>query len=749
MKYLLRFLFGGFASCTCIFAQSTLTWDADTGTSGAQDGAGSWNTSNTNWWNGSANTSFAASDNVIFGAATANVAHTVTVDASTSVENLTFANTGGFPRYTVSLGSNTLTVNGQINLNAQANSYYTAISGGTIELRKTGSTQSSPDLFFDPNDGADWGVAISSTLDVGTGSRYFRGAPQRNDVGRYAGDLRFDGAITGSAKLFFSGTATDTNHNMHFVLNAANTSFTGAVELNGNADLALTNASALSSANAVTFNAGTGTRAAMFLFGRNVTIGSLNDTSAGTRWIRNGARNITNGGTNTSPPPGGSALGVNADSTLTIQQSAAGSFGGIISDGPNDNGTGLSASDYRKLAITKNGDATLTLTGTNTYTGGTTINAGRISISNGSALGTGNIAFSAVGTALEVTGTAVTLANNISLPTSGSGNITLTTANNSSTVIDGIISGGGTNTVLFFQGGAISQNTGALTLNGNNTLQGSINVQRGPLILGNANAAGTASIILDSNSPAAGALQLGNFTIANKVQLTSGASVGVATGNSAGISGVISGGATFTKLGAGELTLTENNTYTGATNVSAGTLVIDGSNASTALTTVSSGATLGGSGSLAGGLSIASGGTLAPGSSAGTLTTGNLSLASGSNFDFEFGLTASDLVNINGTLSLGGADFTLTDLGTGLLTLGDSLTLFGYTGTLTGTFSGLADLASFNEAGYDWQIRYADSSAGTLNGGLGTSFVTLTVVPEPAAALLGGLGLLTLLRRRR
>ena len=27
-----------------------LTWDADTATAGAQEGSGTWNTSNTNWW---------------------------------------------------------------------------------------------------------------------------------------------------------------------------------------------------------------------------------------------------------------------------------------------------------------------------------------------------------------------------------------------------------------------------------------------------------------------------------------------------------------------------------------------------------------------------------------------------------------------------------------------------------------------------------------------------------------------------
>ena len=41
-----------------LFAQANPTWDATTGTTGAQDGAGTWNTSNTNWWNGSANVNY-------------------------------------------------------------------------------------------------------------------------------------------------------------------------------------------------------------------------------------------------------------------------------------------------------------------------------------------------------------------------------------------------------------------------------------------------------------------------------------------------------------------------------------------------------------------------------------------------------------------------------------------------------------------------------------------------------------------
>jgi len=88
----------------------------------------------------------------------------------------------------------------------------------------------------------------------------------------------------------------------------------------------------------------------------------------------------------------------------------------------------------------------------------------------------------------------------------------------------------------------------------------------------------------------------------------------------------------------------------------------------------------------------------------------------------------------------------LVQLGT--FTMGDKFTLFAYDGSLNGNFGGLLDDSQFSDAGGLWIIDYDDISAGS-NGGLGGSYVTITAVPEPRAALLGGLGMLALLRRRR
>ncbi len=327
------------------------------------------------------------------------------------------------------------------------------------------------------------------------------------------------------------------------------------------------------------------------------------------------------------------SVGLTLNNTLAVGGTGA---GGVILGGPITGPGG----------IVKSNLGVLTLTGANTFAGGLTVNTGTVSFNNSSALGTGPIALTAAGTGLTVTGTAVTLANNVAV-SNVSGNVTVLTPNNSSTVLNGVISGGGPNAVLFFQGGASGQNTGALTLNGANTFAGTINVQRGPLILGNAQAAGSARILLDSNIPAAGALQLaGNFTVPNNLYLNSGLeTLGVGTGLSAGLSGVVSsnGALGIRKVGAGTLTLSGANTYTGPTNVSAGTLA------------------LGTGGSIAAGaITVLSGATFAPaaGTTAGTATAGaSLALPAGSTFGLAGGGSAGTFtVNQTGGtgLTLGG-----------------------------------------------------------------------------------------------
>jgi len=218
-----------------------------------------------------------------------------------------------------------------------------------------------------------------------------------------------------------------------------------------------------------------------------------------------------------------------------------------------------------------------------------------------------------------------------------------------------------------------------------------------------------------------------------------------------------SGTLALTKSGAGTLEITGNsNTYTGGTTVTAGTLLVNNTSESGlgAGAAVVNGGTLGGTGSISGAVTINSTGVLSPGASIGTFATGALTLNHNSTFLYELNTTATtgDVLNVNGDLTFDGTvTLSLADLGAGsILALGTKFTLISYFGSWDqDTFNGYADDSAFTLFGNEWRINYNDVSAGSVNGGAFTNAVTLTVIPEPGAALLGGLGLLALLRRRR
>ncbi len=86
-----------------LHAQTTLTWDANTATAGAQDGAGTWNTTGANWYNGSADVTWPNdTSTALFGAGTAGT-YAITV-GTVNAGGITFNQNG----YTLSSGSITL-----------------------------------------------------------------------------------------------------------------------------------------------------------------------------------------------------------------------------------------------------------------------------------------------------------------------------------------------------------------------------------------------------------------------------------------------------------------------------------------------------------------------------------------------------------------------------------------------------------------------------------------------------------------
>jgi fibronectin-binding autotransporter adhesin len=254
----------------------------------------------------------------------------------------------------------------------------------------------------------------------------------------------------------------------------------------------------------------------------------------------------------------------------------------------------------------------------------------------------------------------------------------------------------------------------------------------------------------------------------NKTLTLSGSNSGANTFAGAikdGSSAVIS----LTKAGSGLWVLTGTNTYTGATTINAGKLLVHGSTAAGSAFTVNNGATLGGSGTINGTVTLMSGATLSPGASIESLGTGSNVWNGGSTVQIEFSTdgstgvagTAWDLLSITGTLDLTGASSgspitldlvsMLNGTDPGLLAIWNkdaNATWAGFVTTTGGITGFAADKFAFDTTQFLNTLNGTFSVSQNGNN-LDLNYMTNYVIPEPKAALLGGLGILLMLRRRR
>lgn len=218
------------------------------------------------------------------------------------------------------------------------------------------------------------------------------------------------------------------------------------------------------------------------------------------------------------------------------------------------------------------------------------------------------------------------------------------------------------------------------------------------------------------------------------IGLTVGAGNGSSTYSGA-LDDQVSGALTIlslTKTGSGTLTLSGTNTYTGNTTVNNGTLLVNGSTAAGSAVSVQNGATLGGTGTVGDTVSVGSGGAVAPGTSPGILDTGNVTFASGSDFDVEIDGTAGagavgghDQLDVTGTVTLNNGDLNVA-LGY-VPAIGDAFTIINNNGSDAvlgaGTFqvggNTIADGGSFLVSNQRFSIDYTS--------GTNSNDVTLTV----------------------
>ena len=406
--------------------------------------------------------------------------------------------------------------------------------------------------------------------------------------------------------------------------------------------------------------------------GAGSLIVNASNTYTGGTTVSAGTLQLGDGALNNGSVPGNIA----DNAALAFANPNAQTYSGVIS------GNG---------SLVKLGATMLTLSGTNTFSGNTSVSAGTLDLTNGLALQNSTLATGGAGIIFDtaVNSHAFTLGGlgggaNLALQDNSSPApfaVALTVGgNNVSTTYSGMLSGGGSLTKI---------GTGStLVLNGSNTYTGATTVSAGTLQLGD--------VIFNNGSVQGNILDNGAVAFANPTPQT--------------WSNVLSGSGALVKLGNGTLTLNASNTYTGRTTVAGGTLLLNLGNDPTGVLSATSSLTLSGGGLLVNGNS----------SGASGQTLGNLTVGAGG---------GSILVNPNGgtgtTVGLG--TITATTVGGSLLVgtapaAGGGATLTTSSGAdATGIYGGRVVFTDGSALGYNWAATTSTGAPYTLSAYSGYS----------------------------
>ncbi|HKP01764.1 MAG TPA: autotransporter-associated beta strand repeat-containing protein [Chthoniobacterales bacterium] len=534
-------------------------------------------------------------------------------------------------------------------------------SGATVTWGAVNFLSAANAVFYLGDATADHTVDFQNGINLNGGTRSFQ---TLRGVGSVP-EAKISGVISGTGASNFSLDGVSTYAAGSLILSNGNNSYAGTTTINagnllltanatgtaGNTVLGSGSSDILLGNTSGAFDAGLFTNAAVTI-SRNIRAQSGNTGV------------ITLGGYSASASTFsgniflGTNSGVGKSITLTAASGGTTTFSGVIQDPTGVSGAGL---------LRKSGVGTVVLSGVNTYAGGTSIDAGTLSISQSANLGANSGGLTLNAGTLEIT--------------SGfSTNRAFTLTNTASTfqidpfqtfTITSAITGNGT---------LNKTGTGTMVLGGNNSFTGGTNVSAGILQL-----AASERLLDSGNLTVSGGtfdLQAFNETL-NIITLTSGSIIGSGTLTGADyqfqsgtVSARLGGTAGITKTTSGTVILSGANTFTGATTISSGLLQLNTNNAL---------------GTVAGGTTVSNGAALNLNnvnySTAETVTLNGTGISNGGALTNTGTSTFAGLLDIatNASISAGGGTLNLTG---GILKNGTTLTFLGG-GTVNITNNGI------------------------------------------------------------
>lgn len=348
---------------------------------------------------------------------------------------------------------------------------------------------------------------------------------------------------------------------------------------------------------------------------------------------------------------------------------------GTLTTGGNGSNTSYSGIISGTGGLVKLGSGTLSLSGANTYSGGTLLSQGVLVLAKNNALGTGSLQ-TAQDTTLRAGKADLTLANSVVVQ----GDTTIDTAGEL-VLLTGTVSG---------TGKLIKVGAGTLELAGVNSYSGGTQIEQGILALDVNGAASTGEVVM-----AAGTTIQADATLLldNLIKLRGEVEVNTqsfdltlnnaVTNNSVGV---------LVKTGSGMLTLNGVNTYTGGTTLVEGTLALYGRLASGVQ--IGSGTLLAGTGTING--DVVNRGIIQPRLNGSRSTLTIIGNYSGENaiFASKLGGTAPNAIVADqlaivgaGSVASGSSTIVVSDpIGVlGQPTTGDGILLVGFSDGATGT----------------------------------------------------------------